>query len=169
MRISALNGLRQYGKVMTFDPRSERKTVILLASQTAAGPANVPWPGDNWRPNMHRVIVGGAKLEGILDIGQQIGERTGFSLSLPSFELDSRALLAKRRIFEASGIGTFYAWEKDECSRINIFDLRRGELLYTPEESLENPQTNWNRHGLVFVHREEEPRTLSLKLSLRRG
>lgn len=169
MRLPALTPLRQFGKVMTFDPRLERKTVILLASQTAAGPANVPWLGDNWRPNAHRVIVGGAKLEGILDIAQQIGERSGYSLTLPSFERDSKALLAKRRIFEANGVGTFYAWEEDGRGRINLFDVKQGALLYAPDESLENPQTDWQRHGLVFVHHEEEPRSLHLALRLRIG
>ena len=166
MRLPALAPLRQFGKVLTFDPRLERKTVILLAAQTAAGPANVPWPGDNWRPNVHRVIVGGATLEGILDIGREIGERSGVSLTLPSFERDSKALQAKRRIFEANGIGSFYAWEEDGYGRINLFDINRGALLYSPDESLENPQADWQRHGLVFVHHEEEPRSLHLALAL---
>jgi hypothetical protein len=90
-------------------------------------------------------------------------------VSLPYFDECRDQLLGQRRLFEANGIGTFYAWEVDDCSRINIFDLRQGELLFTRDESLENPQTNWNRHGLVFLAREEEPRSLHLAQTLRRG
>ena len=168
MRLSALTPMRRYGKVLTFDPRREEKTIILLVSQRALAPA-FPALNANWRPNVHGVMVGGEKMEGVLDIARQIGEQSGFSLSLPFFEQDSKALLAKRRLLEANGVGTFYAWEEDDCSRINIADVERGQLLYGPDESLENPRINWDRHGLVFVHHEEEPRTLHLALTLRRG
>ena len=170
MRLSALTPLRQFVKVLAVDCRHETKTTLLLVSQAASTPEHkIPFLNENWRPNVHGIMVGGEQVEGVLDIARQIGERSGFSLSLPFFDQDREGLMAKRRLFEANGVGTFYAWEEDDSSRINIADVKRGQLLYGPDESLENPHVNWDGHGLVLVAHEEEPRYLSLHLSLRLG
>ncbi len=170
MRLPALNGLKQFGKVFT--PRTNREAgpVTLLVSYSAAASSHqIPWLRENWRLNAQGVVVGGAKLEGILDTAEQIGEKTGYIIALPDYDDCRERLLGQRRLFEANGIGTFYAWEEDDCSRINIFELEKGKFLYEPHESLEIMQTNWNRHGLVFIARQPEPRSRHLALTLRLG
>jgi len=110
-------------------------------------------------------------MEGITAIADQIGERTGMSLSLPVFSRSGERLLEKKRLLNVNGVDTFYTWEDFGYARLCVAYLNLGTLLLDSagkygEEQLRG--VNWERHGLIFVSPEEAPLALRLSLSLGR-